>query len=115
MSLKWCIIKKWRRRKAGVSNNQMIFDHAVENCSLCLETSCTADLRSEKTVLKSTPHSHTFQEYFPMTEQPNFYVVFTSPVKFTKDYNHACIIADEYYNETGYVVAVEQAQGGHYA
>jgi len=47
--------------------------------------------------------------------QPQFYCVFTSPVQFTKDYRHACVIADEYYNETGYVVAVEQAQNGHYA
>ena len=47
--------------------------------------------------------------------QPQYYCVFTSPVQFTKDYRHACVIADEYFEKTGYVVAVEQAQNGHYA
>ncbi len=46
---------------------------------------------------------------------PQFYCVFTSPVKFTKSYREACNIADEYFERTGYVVAVEQAQGGHYS
>ncbi len=47
-------------------------------------------------------------------DQPQFYCVYTSPVTFTKDFKHACLIADEYFERTGYVVAVEQAQNGHY-
>tara|TARA_Y100001963_G_C6681694_1_gene400186 strand:+ start:147 stop:278 length:132 start_codon:yes stop_codon:yes gene_type:complete len=37
------------------------------------------------------------------------YVIFTDPIQTTTDYTHACIIADDYYNKTGYVVAVEQS------
>ncbi len=46
---------------------------------------------------------------------PQFYCVFTSPVRFTKSLEEASNIAQEYFERTGYVVAIEQAQGGHYA
>ena len=46
---------------------------------------------------------------------PQFYCVFTSPVRFTKSLEEASNIAHEYFERTGYVVAIEQAQGGHYA
>tara|TARA_B100000609_G_scaffold93808_1_gene74834 strand:- start:514 stop:669 length:156 start_codon:yes stop_codon:yes gene_type:complete len=35
------------------------------------------------------------------------FAVFTSPIKFSKSYKNACKIADDYYNKTGQVVAVE--------
>ncbi len=35
------------------------------------------------------------------------FVVFSSPIQFTKSYKKACQIADDYYNKTGYIVAVE--------
>ena len=35
------------------------------------------------------------------------FVVFSSPIQFTKSYNKACQIADAHYNITGEVVAVE--------
>jgi len=35
------------------------------------------------------------------------FAVFTSPIKFSKSYKSACKIADDYYNKTGQVVAVE--------
>jgi len=35
------------------------------------------------------------------------YIIYTSPVQFTTDYKHACVIADDYFNKTGYIVAVE--------
>tara|TARA_B100000927_G_scaffold288430_1_gene283036 strand:- start:2962 stop:3153 length:192 start_codon:yes stop_codon:yes gene_type:complete len=41
------------------------------------------------------------------------YAIFTKPVQFTKDYKHACIIADEYFNKTGIIVAVEEVQRLH--
>ena len=38
----------------------------------------------------------------------NQYVVYTSPVKIVDDFAEACKIADDYFNETGYIVAVEE-------
>tara|TARA_R100001463_G_scaffold3480_2_gene14077 strand:- start:232 stop:396 length:165 start_codon:yes stop_codon:yes gene_type:complete len=35
------------------------------------------------------------------------FVVFSSPIQFTKSYNKAVQIADAHYNKTGEVVAVE--------
>ena len=35
------------------------------------------------------------------------FVVFSSPIQFTKSYTKACEIADAHYNKTGEVVAVE--------
>ena len=35
------------------------------------------------------------------------FVVFSSPIQFTKSYKKACQIADLHYNNTGEVVAVE--------
>ncbi len=35
------------------------------------------------------------------------FVVFSSPIQFTKSYNKACQIADAHYNKTGEIVAVE--------
>ena len=35
------------------------------------------------------------------------FCVFTSPIQFTKSYNKAVQIADEYFERTGYIVAVE--------
>ncbi len=37
-----------------------------------------------------------------------FYIIFTSPNKFTKSYKEACEIADAHYESTGEIVAVEQ-------
>ena len=38
------------------------------------------------------------------------FIVFTSPNQFTKSYNEACQIADNHYNKTGEIVAVERSQ-----
>ena len=38
----------------------------------------------------------------------NQYVVYTSPVKIVDDFAEACKLADAYFNETGYIVAVEE-------
>lgn len=38
----------------------------------------------------------------------NQYVVYTSPVKIVNDFAEACKIADDYFNDTGYIVAVEE-------
>ena len=38
----------------------------------------------------------------------NQYVIYTSPVKIVDDFAEACKIADDYFNETGYIVAVEE-------
>ena len=35
------------------------------------------------------------------------FCVFTSPIQFTKSYTKAVQIADEYFEKTGYIVAVE--------
>ena len=35
------------------------------------------------------------------------FAVFTTPIRFTKSYKKAVQIADDFYNKTGYVVAVE--------
>jgi len=40
------------------------------------------------------------------------YIVFTKPNKFTKTYTEAYQIADEWYNNTGEVVAVEKSELG---
>ena len=40
------------------------------------------------------------------------YIVFTKPNKFTKTYTDACQIAEEYYNNTGEIVAVEKSELG---
>jgi|TARA_A100001037_G_C14893799_1_gene519643 hypothetical protein len=41
------------------------------------------------------------------------FIVFSDPIQFSKDYNHACIIADDYYNKTGNIVAVEEVHQLH--
>ncbi len=38
------------------------------------------------------------------------FIVFTQPNKFTKTYTEAVQIAEEYYNNTGEVVAVERSE-----
>ena len=38
------------------------------------------------------------------------FIVFTKPNQFTKTYTEAAQIADDWYNKTGEVVAVEQSQ-----
>ena len=38
----------------------------------------------------------------------NQYVVYTSPVKIVNDFHEACQIADDYFEKTGYIVAVEE-------
>ena len=40
------------------------------------------------------------------------FIVFTKPNKFTKTYTEACQIAEECYNNTGEVVAVEKSELG---
>ena len=37
------------------------------------------------------------------------FIVFTSPNQFVKSYNEAVEIADDYYNKTGEIVAVERS------
>ena len=41
------------------------------------------------------------------------FIVFSDPVQFSTDYNYACIIADDYYNKTGKIVAVEEVSSVH--
>ena len=38
------------------------------------------------------------------------FIVFTKPNKFTKTYTEACQIAEDWFNNTGEVVAVEQSE-----
>ena len=52
----------------------MIFDHAVDNCSLCLETSCTHGNSSviKIRVLKTLPHPKQFTHFFMMSYNTDF-------------------------------------------
>ena len=43
------------------------------------------------------------------------FIVFTSPNQFVKSYNEAVKIADNYYNKTGEIVAVERSQHHPYS
>ena len=43
------------------------------------------------------------------------FIVFTSPNQFVKSYNEAVQIADNYYNKTGEIVAVERSQHHPYS
>jgi len=36
------------------------------------------------------------------------YTVYTSPIQVVDDFDTACIVADDYFNETGLIVAVEK-------
>mgnify|MGYP001391726875 CR=1 FL=1 len=36
------------------------------------------------------------------------FIIYSSPIKFTTDYSKACKIADQYFEQTGNIVAVEQ-------
>ena len=36
------------------------------------------------------------------------YVIYTDPVQRTNDFDEACFIADDYFNATGHIVAVEE-------
>ena len=36
------------------------------------------------------------------------YVIYTDPIQRTKDFDEACFIADDYFNATGHIVAVEE-------
>ena len=38
------------------------------------------------------------------------FIVFTKPNKFVKTYTEACQIAEDYYQSTGEIVAVERSQ-----
>ena len=38
------------------------------------------------------------------------FIVFTSPNQFVKSYSEAVQIADDYYNKTGEIVAVERSE-----
>ena len=49
---------------------------------------------------------------FILGAQIIMYIVFTKPNKFTKTYTEACQIAEDYYNNTGEVVAVEKSELG---
>ena len=40
------------------------------------------------------------------------FITFTKPNKFTKTYNEAVKIADDWFNKTGEIVAVEQSELG---
>ena len=36
------------------------------------------------------------------------YIIYSDPIQTTTDFDHACIIADDYFNATGHIVAVEE-------
>ena len=36
------------------------------------------------------------------------YIIYSDPIQKTTDFDNACIIADDYFNKTGYIVAVEE-------
>ena len=36
------------------------------------------------------------------------FVIYSSPIKFTKDLDHARLIAEEYYQQTAKIVAIEE-------
>ena len=36
------------------------------------------------------------------------YIIYTNPVQFTTDYNHANVIADEHFEKTREIVAIEE-------
>ena len=46
--------------------------------------------------------------YKKISMRINQYVVYTSPVKIVDDFAEACKLAADYFNETGYIVAVEE-------
>tara|TARA_B100001996_G_scaffold71986_1_gene52847 strand:- start:349 stop:510 length:162 start_codon:yes stop_codon:yes gene_type:complete len=45
--------------------------------------------------------------FFDNSELKEKFIVFSDPLQFVDDYNYACIIADDIYNKTGTIVAVE--------
>ena len=60
------------KRKAGVSNNQESLRwHTVENCSLCLETSCTSWIYILLESFEVVSPTHTNEEMdVPLGSQP---------------------------------------------
>jgi len=49
------------------------------------------------------------EEYYTnQSMRINQYVIYTSPVKIVNDFHQACQIADDYFEKTGYIVAVEE-------
>ena len=44
------------------------------------------------------------------TNQMTQYIIYSDPIQKTTDFDHACIIADDYFNKTGYIVAVEEEE-----
>ena len=44
------------------------------------------------------------------TNQMTQYIIYSDPIQTTTDFDHACIIADDYFNKTGYIVAVEEEE-----
>jgi len=41
------------------------------------------------------------------------FIVFSDPIQFADDYTYANVIADDYYNKTGKIVAVEEVSSVH--
>ena len=54
------------------------------------------------------PHFALIGATFPMK-----FIVFSDPIQFADDYTYANIIADDYYNKTGKIVAVEEVSSVH--
>ena len=38
------------------------------------------------------------------------YIIYSDTIQTTTAFDHACIIADDYLNKTGYIVAVEEEE-----
>tara|TARA_E500000331_G_scaffold97497_1_gene94185 strand:- start:1566 stop:1817 length:252 start_codon:yes stop_codon:yes gene_type:complete len=57
---------------------------------------------------QTRPHFTLIGATFPMK-----FIVFSDPIQFADDYTYANIIADDYYNKTGKIVAVEEVSSVH--
>ena len=57
---------------------------------------------------QTRPHLNPIGATIPMK-----FIVFSDPIQFADDYTYANIIADDYYNKTGKIVAVEKVHSLH--
>ena len=51
---------------------------------------------------------HNNMDYNQFSYTNIMYTVYTSPIQVVDDFDTACIVADDYFNATGIIVAVEE-------
>ena len=71
-------------------------------------TCCASNITVTLTIVLWLSVSIIEEYYTNQIMRINQYVVYTSPVKIVSDFTEACKLADDYFNETGYIVAVEE-------